>query len=255
MKQMTDTSKPLSGVVSKAPLLVAPCFAQEKELVHYIKYKLYEQGFIVVREEFRPINPELSEKLCVKVDYVPRYLKKEEGLPAGLGIIADENGGNEGTPMLASNPSALPTMKPKDMVGTAYVFILARSDCHSRLQRFLEYLTTKDSEFRAMVSRRREALMGVNKENDTEVSIPLVPVMANATADGAREAVNLLFPQMLGMDIPTDVRAREYVQANLKIALLSSLTELAKTKPAKPLEWLAHRLLETNIQAPPMERT
>lgn len=253
---MPDSNNPLSGIVSKAPLLVAPCFAQEKELVHYIKYKLYEQGFIVVREEFRPINPELSEKLCVKVDYVPRYLKKEEVLPSDLGIIRDENGVREGASIGTTSPSlSVPAMKPEYMVGTAYVFILARSDCHPRLQRFLEYLTTKDSEFRSMVMKRREVLMGANSDSETEISIPLIPVMVNATADGAREAVNLLFPQMLGMDIPTDVRAREYVQANLKIALLSSLTELAKKKPAKPLEWLAHRLLETNIQAPPMERT
>lgn len=253
---MADHGNPLSGIVSKAPLLVAPFFAQERDLVHYVKYKLYDEGFIVVREEFRPINPELSEKLCVKVDYVPRYLKKDVGLTSDVGMITEESEASEGTAGRSSHPPiTLPIMSPTAMVGTAYVFILARSDCHARLQKFLEHLTTKDSEFRSMVLKKREALEAANSGKETEVLIPLSPLMANATADGAREAVNLLFPQMLAMDIPTDVRAREYVQANLKIALLSSLTELAKAKPAKPLEWLARRLLETNIQAPPMERT
>lgn len=236
---MTDANGPLSGVVSKAPLLVAPSFAQEKELLHYVKYKLYEEGFIVVREEFRQINPELSEKLCVKVDYIPPYFKEEPQI-----------GQDEAA--LITSPSGtvyqdVPSMAPTDMVGTAYIFILARSNCHTKLLEFLTNLVTRDAEFRKMVTAKRASLQAEG------VTAPVAPLMSNSTANGARQAVNLLFPQMLAMDIPTAVRAREYVQANLKTALLSALTELAKAKPANPLEWLAQRLLETNIQAPPME--
>lgn len=233
---MTENS-PLSGVVSKAPLLVAPSFAQEKELVQYVKYRLYEEGFIVVREEFRQINPELSEKLCVKVDYIPPYFQEE---PKYGELEADLI-----TP--SGNYIKPPQMAPKDMVGIAYIFVLARSECHTRLLSFISKLLTEDEEFRRMVDRKKDALTASGE------AVPVVPLVSNTTANGARQAVNLLFPQMLAMDIPTAVRAREYVQANLKTALLSALTELAKAKPANPLEWLAHRLLETNIQAPPME--
>lgn len=228
---------PLSGVVSKAPLLVAPSFAQEKDLLHYIKYKLYDAGFIVVREEYRQINPELSEKLCVKVDYVPPYFQEEKQFTdIDAGVL---------TP--SGNAAQAVQMAPADMVGIAYIFILARSECHSRLLDFLNKLLTQDDQFRKMVEMKREVLTA------NGVATPLVPLVSNTTANGARQAVSLLFPQMLSMDIPTAVRAREYVQANLKTALLSALTELAKAKPANPLEWLAQRLLETNIQAPPME--
>eukprot|EP00796_Vickermania_ingenoplastis_P004273 gene4273-3090_t len=234
---MTEANAPLTGVVSKAPLLVAPSFAQEKELLHYIKYKLYEEGFVVVREEFRQINPELSEKLCIKVDYVPPYFQEEP-----------KPGEMEATLLSPrAEKKDVVQMAPKDMVGTAYIFILARGECHQRLVTFLEKLLTEDETFRRMVADRKAALTAEG------VPVPLVPLMSNTTPNGARQAVNLLFPQMLAMDIPTAVRAREYVQANLKTALLSALTELAKAKPANPLEWLAQRLLETNIQAPPME--
>lgn len=228
---MTETtSHPLSGVVSKAPLLVAPAFSQEKELLHYIKYKLYENGFIVVREEYRQINPELAEKLCIKVDYIPPYFKEEEA-----------------TSPVKQAAAAAAQMAPADMVGAAYIFVLARSNCHAKLEEFLSLLQTEDEEFRRMIAAKRTVQ---EAEGSPCTGLPL---MANTTANGARQAVNALFPQMLAIDIPTAAQAREYVQANLKTALLAALSDLAKAKPAKPLEWLARRLLETNIQAPPME--
>lgn len=233
---MSEQLSPFSGIVSKAPLLVAPCFAQDKELLHYLKYKLFDNGFIVIREEYRLINPELAEKLCVSVDHIHPCLQEATKLSP------------ESSPEPDSNVSSVPRMPPADMLGTAYIYILACSSCHAKLTEFVSNLMTDDTVFRSMVETQRNTLTAEGAH------VALTPLMCNATANGAKQAVSVLFPQMLAADIPTAVVAREYVQANLKTVLLSALTEVAKAKPSNPIEWLAHRLLETNIQAPPMER-
>ncbi|KAG5505300.1 hypothetical protein JIQ42_07507 [Leishmania sp. Namibia] len=221
---------PLAGTVSKALLIVTPPFARARNFVQYLKYKLYDTGFIVVREELRLLNCEAAEKLAVELD---RSL-----VPPVVGPSAETaaNGmrAPEGFPM-----SRLPGAH--DLVGTAYVFVVARTNCHELLQSFLvAQLCGEDADV-------LEAFL-----EEHHVQGRQLPFWMSLTANGAKRSVALLFPRMLAEDVPTSAVSREYVQAKLKQALVPALAALAKEKPEDPLRWLAMQLLTNNTQAPPM---
>ncbi|EPY26042.1 nucleoside-diphosphate kinase [Strigomonas culicis] len=232
---MTDPAK-AAPAVGKAPLLLTPVAAQCPALVHYLKYKLYEKGFIIVREAQQLLNPELAEKLSITLDYVPPYLQEPCATTAAI-----------------AGPSA------SDLVGTCYLFVLAREGCHATLLAFLEELL-QDAEYtdllRELAPSSAPAAGAPSADAPDGGRIAAAPlwrndfVFVNRTAAGARQAVALLFPQMLPEDIPTHVQSREYVQSALKSALLPALTLLAKTKPAEPLRWLAEYLLANKDAAP-----
>lgn len=231
---------PLTGKVTKVPLLVAPQYAKDQELLHYVKYKLYDAGFIVVREEYRLLNSELAERLCVTLDYRPAYL--------------NEDGTATDTTAPESGLSRTQALAPSDMVGTAYLFILAHRECHAKLLQFLQDLRSG----RVVSADRRDSVEDDDVYRqyvvsaEREAGCVVDPLWTNSTSEGARRAVGLLFPRMLAEDVPTAVESREYVQAKLKTALLPALTELSKCKPEEPLRWLAEKLLATNTQCPPM---
>lgn len=255
------SSFPLSGTVSKAVLLVHPAYAQEKEFLHFLRFKLYDAGFILVREEYRRINAELADKLCVQIDYTPSFMYRQVG---------DGTVGEAGSYTIPD--SMMPT--PADMVGNAYVYVLAHRDCHHELQKFLVEKLFSDeaageecgasveegsavsyNALLAAISAKKLDQVEVETENNYSVTAATRPppaVFLNRTADGARKSVSLLFPRMLSADVPTAVQSREYIQANLKAALLPTLTELSKKKPEDPLRWLAEQLLTNNPSSPPM---
>ena len=52
----------LDGTITKALLIVTPTFATKANIAE-TRHKLFDEGFIVVREEFRTINAELAAKL------------------------------------------------------------------------------------------------------------------------------------------------------------------------------------------------
>lgn len=222
----------LAGTVSKALLIVAPAFARERDFVQYLKYRLYDAGFIIVREEFRLLNYEVTSKLNANMD-APATLQSSLPPPSSATLDA------------AGKPApALPTSllsAPQELVGTAYLFVLARHNCHALLQSFVtaqlcgEDAAVLETFLEEHHSQRRE-----------------LPFWISQTAAGARRSVALLFPRMLAEDVPTSAVSREYVQANLKQALVPALTELARQKPENPLRWLAMQLLASNVQSPPM---
>eukprot|EP00331_Platyophrya_macrostoma_P012387 CAMPEP_0176429242 /NCGR_PEP_ID=MMETSP0127-20121128/13605_1 /TAXON_ID=938130 /ORGANISM="Platyophrya macrostoma, Strain WH" /LENGTH=186 /DNA_ID=CAMNT_0017811031 /DNA_START=68 /DNA_END=628 /DNA_ORIENTATION=- len=53
----------LPAKVSKALLVVNPGIAESTSFTQALRFKLYEEGFIVVREEHRSLNHELTSKL------------------------------------------------------------------------------------------------------------------------------------------------------------------------------------------------
>ncbi|KAL7699251.1 Dpy-30 motif containing protein [Lotmaria passim] len=246
----TDTTSspngyPLAGTVSKALLVVAPAFARERDFVQYLKCKLYDAGFIVVREEFRLLNYEIASKLCMNLDspapLLPANNVQAPSSPTTTAAAAacaegDVEGGKASLALPLSLLSA-----PQDLIGTAYLFVLARTSCHALLQSFVtSQLCGEDAEvletfLEEHCTQRRE-----------------LPFWISQTAAGATRAVALLFPRMLAEDVPTSAVSREYVQANLKQALVPALTELARQKPENPLRWLAMQLLANNTQSPPM---
>lgn len=211
----------LGGTVSKALLVVTPAFAREREFVQYLKFKLYDAGFIVVREELRLLNYEIAEKLAIELDRSP--------IPS-----------MEPQPTAANFPASL-LPHAHELVGTANIFVVARTNCHELLQNFIAaQLCGDDAEV-------IDAVLAEHHSQGREL-----PFWTSLTADGAKKSVALLFPRMLAEDVPTAVKSREYVQANLKQALVPALAELAKQKPEDPLQWLAMQLLVNNTQAPPM---
>lgn len=236
---------PLAGTVSKALLIVAPAFAREREFVQYLKYRLYDAGFIIVREEFRLLNYEITAKLCINMD-APAPLQLSSP-PAAAALSAEESGlkGEVSTGSGGGlNGSAVPASllsSPEELVGTAYLFVLARTNCHQLLQSFVtSQLCGEDAEVLETFleehhSQRRE-----------------LPFWLSQTPAGATRSVALLFPRMLAEDVPSTAVSREYVQANLKQALVPALAELARQKPENPLRWLAMQLLANNTQSPPM---
>ncbi|CBZ24793.1 conserved hypothetical protein [Leishmania mexicana MHOM/GT/2001/U1103] len=221
----TACSHPLGGTVSKALLIVTPAFARRQDFVQYLKYKLYDAGFIVVREELRLLNCEIAEKMAIELDrpLVPPAQTVTDGARTSTGFPA----------------SLLPAAH--DLVGTAYVFVLARTKCHELLQSFIEtQLCGEDADV-------LDAFLGAHHVQGRKL-----PLWTSLTANGAKKSVALLFPRMLAEDVPTSAVSREYVQANLKQALVPTLAALAKQKPENPLRWLAMRLLTNNTQDPPM---
>ncbi|GET86955.1 hypothetical protein, conserved [Leishmania tarentolae] len=224
------TSHPLAGTVSKAPLIVTPAFARRPDFVQYLKYKLYDAGFIIVREELRLLNCEIAEKMVMELD---RSLAPPIATPPAQTVT-------DGTQTSAGFPTSL-LPAAHDLVGTAYVFVLARCKCHELLQSFIEtQLCSEDADVLG-------AFLG-----EQPVQGRKLPLWTSLTANGAKKSVALLFPRMLAEDVPTSAVSREYVQANLKQALVPTLTTLAKQKPEDPLRWLAMQLLTNNTQAPPM---
>lgn len=175
----------MDGAISKSLLVVSPA-AASVAFTQKVRHELYVAGFIVVREEFRTLNAELVDKLSQS------------------GIDVDDS--------------------RSELVGDAYLFVVARSDVGELLGSFVaEHTELHGSVF---IARSRPHLGG--------------------------RAVTLLFPKMVCDNIPNSVEAREYVQEELKGLLLSGLTELAKQKPQHPIEWLAHYLLENNPRSPPI---
>ncbi|KPA76437.1 hypothetical protein ABB37_07761 [Leptomonas pyrrhocoris] len=230
---------PLAGTVSKALLIVAPAFAREREFVQYLKYKLYDAGFIVVREEFRLLNYEVTSKLCICMD-APSPLQQQQQQPSSTEADGAEGETQKPAPVL---PASL-LSAPEDLVGTAYLFVLARTNCHALLQSFV---TTQ------LCGEDAEVLETFLEEHHTQRRE--LPFWISQTAAGATRSVALLFPRMLAEDVPSSAVSREYVQANLKQALVPALTELARQKPEDPLRWLAMQLLTSNAQSPPMIST
>ncbi|KAG5484065.1 hypothetical protein LSCM1_05919 [Leishmania martiniquensis] len=226
----SPSTYPLGGTVSKALLIVTPALARVRDFVQYLKFKLYDAGFIVVREELRLLNWEVAQKLTVALEQplVPPVGGSSAETVTGL-VRAPE-----GFPM-----SRLPTAH--DLVGTAYVFVVARTNCHELLQSFIAaQLCGEDADMLAAFLEEHHA-QGRQ-----------LPFWASLTANGAKRSVALLFPRMLAEDVPAPAVSREYVQANLKQALVPALAALAKQKPEDPLRWLAMHLLTNNTQAPPM---
>ncbi|KAG5509588.1 hypothetical protein JKF63_06293 [Porcisia hertigi] len=225
MSSAKDASAyPLGGKVSKALLIVTPAFAQEREFVQYLKYKLYDAGFIIVREELRLLNKEMAEKLTVELD---QSLLPPVAAPPAQTLAPDF-------------PTFLPA-KTDDLVGTAYVFVVARTNCHELMHSFIA---------KQLCSEDADVLDAFLEQH--HVQGRRLPFWTSLTANGARKSVALLFPRILAEDVPTSAVSREYVQAHLKQALVPALSALAKLKPEDPLRWLAMQLLTTNTQAPPM---
>lgn len=277
-------SFPLGGTVSKAALLVSPFYAQDKELLHALKFRLVDAGFIIVREEYRRVNTELANELCVQMDSQPAYMlaarqqhPQNHNDGGGGGVTSSNGDGSNNSGDYAIPEAYLPTAAA--MVGSAYVYSLAHRNCHAELQKFLaRQLFSNGAEdeggedgsghaiavgsgasYRALLesiaAKKLHSSGGADSADDdnsnTATAAPPA-VFVHRTADGSRQAVGRLYPRMLALDIPTGAASREYVQSNLKLALLPVLTELAKKKPADPLRWIADQLLMNNPQSPPM---
>ncbi|AIN96523.1 hypothetical protein LPMP_130950 [Leishmania panamensis] len=223
-------SYPLDGTVSKALLIVTPAFARERDFVQYLKYKLYDAGFIVVREELRLLNSEIAEKMAVELD---RSLVPPVAAPPA------ESGAEDVRTPADFPMSLLPA--PHSLVGMTHMFVVARTNCHELLKSFIAtQLCGEDADV-------LDAFLTKHHVQGREL-----PFWTSLTANGAKKSVALLFPRMLAEDVPTSALSREYVQANLKQALVPTLARLARQKPADPLRWLAMELLTNNTQAPPM---
>ncbi|EAN93453.1 hypothetical protein C3747_48g118 [Trypanosoma cruzi] len=245
----------LSGVVSKAALFVRPKYAQERELLSVIKFKLHEAGFIIIHEEYRRINEELADTIAVQLDRTA--FLSGSAAPS----IALEDAATSRPMFTCEHATSVPTGQ-QDLVGHVYLYVLARRDCHVDLLRFLCRLFA-DEDFTSVLKCIREkatreeattAAVKNERENEekSEGSHISCPVFCNATAVAAKQVVQLLFPRMLAQDVPSTGASKEYVQAELKGALLPALVELSKAKPENPIRWLAERLLNTNTRAPPL---
>ncbi|RNF22565.1 nucleoside-diphosphate kinase [Trypanosoma conorhini] len=247
----------LSGVVSKAALFVRPQYAQERDLLSVIKFKLYEAGFIIVHEEYRRINEEMADTIGVQLDRAA-FLS---GSAAPV-VPSESVGGSH--PMFTCQHATSVPMGPQELVGHVYLYVLARRDCHAELLKWLDHVFA-ETDFTSLLMSIQEkaAHEGANaaaaaapKEGDEEeipeqTWIPC-PLFCNAAAVAAKQVVQLLFPRMLVQEVPNAAASREYVQAELKGTLLPALVELSKAKPENPIRWLAERLLNTNTRAPPL---
>lgn len=241
----------LHGCVSKVPLLVAPAYAQDKSLLQHVRMRLHEAGFVIVREEYRLLNPEMTERLSVTCERAPAYMSSqgtEDGTHSGQHdeIHAHSHPNSKALVHGHSNVVARPSASL--MVGTAYVFVLARSHCLTKLLQFLHAFRRSDVVYQRVVEEGRRTSHDDSDHDDGQCSV----LWTSLTPDGAKCVVSTLFPKMLGQDIPTAVQTKEYVQVNIKGALIPVLTELAKQKPEDPVRWIARRLLETNVQDPPL---
>ncbi|CCW66787.1 unnamed protein product [Phytomonas sp. Hart1] len=268
---------PHSGTVTRVPLFVLPAFARQGELLYFIKCRLHEAGFVVVREEYRLVNAELAERLCVKLDDVPEYVK----IATGQALNNDAN--RRQSPNEKLSPTVQrridPMISPSKMVGMAYVLLLAYRDCHARLLDFITSLETPSTHVseeetpdpplheaysellrlatKSIQEQENNSADGDKNKNaeEKEEENGIVPraLWVNTTKAGARQAGQLLFPRLLAEDVPAGGGTpREYVHEQLKRALLPALADLVREKPVEPIRWLAERLLETNTQTPPM---
>lgn len=174
--------------VSKALLVVLPEPAQSTAFTQSLRFKLYDAGFIVVREEHRTLNSETAAKLV------------------SLG--------------------GFDSYSATTLVGNTYVYVVAAEEAAEKLVKFV---AASDETVQQSVSSSVKTLPGY-----------------------ASKAVSILFPAMATDNIPSNGEAREYVQEELKGLLLSGLTELAKQRPANPIEWLAQYLLNNNPRSPPV---
>lgn len=68
--------------------------------------------------------------------------------------------------------------------------------------------------------------------------------------DDARREVKFFFPTMSMEPILNDAETGEYIRNNLQDTLMKGLTELVKQKPAEPVKWLAHWMLDNNPNKP-----
>ncbi|KEG10726.1 nucleoside-diphosphate kinase [Trypanosoma grayi] len=240
----------LSGVVTKAALFVRPSYANEREVLSMTKYKLHDAGFIIVREEYRRVNDELADTIAVQLDRAA-FLSGSEP-PAGI-----ESSVSAHRIFTHAHATAVPT-GPQELVGHAYLYVLAHRDCHTELLRFLDRLFADEDYTSLLISLQEKAAReggggaGAQQQEQHQGSGLQCPLFCNATAVGAKQVVQLLFPRMLVHDVPDAAGSREYVQAELKGALLPALVELSKAKPENPIRWLAERLLNTNTRAPPL---
>lgn len=240
-------------------------------MVHYIKYKLYDAGFIVVREEYRLLNLELAQSLCRRLDEEVLYdmdgpaavdhtaTTAAAAFPSEAETEVEKGEVLEVETKQIESTAAVPPpqplnsfLTPEKMVGTAFVFALAHRNCHAELQSFVARQLCEGDSGEETVADFLAVLQPRQSASPAPASQPDAPFFVNQTAAGAKKAISLLFPRMLAEDIPTSAVSREYVQEYLKQALTPALTGLAKEKPADPLRWLAVRLLSTNVAAPPM---
>ncbi|KAG8347032.1 Dpy 30 motif [Trypanosoma vivax] len=237
----------LNGVVTKAALFIRPRYSQQHELRSLTKYKLHEAGFIIIREEYRRLNDELADKIAVQLD-------RAAFLSGTVASDGGERSSCSGKGHLFTRADT--TLCAKELVGNAYLYVLAHRDCHGELMNFIEKLSV-DDDYTSLLLSIRESETEV-QDNNGSVSSKwqpasfTCPIFCNATAVAAKQVVQLLFPRMLVHDVPSRSAMREYVQAELKTALMPALVELSKAKPENPIRWLAERLLNTNVRAPPL---
>lgn len=235
----------LSGVVTKATLFVRPQYAQERELLALTKFKLHEAGFIVIHEEYRRLNDEMADTIAVQLDRTALM----SGVAAPLTCTEDTAGVHR---VFTRTHATSVGSGQQQLVGHVYLYVLAYRNCHAELLNFLDRLFADDDYVSFLMSPKMRTANGGDDGTTGQSPRMSCPLFCNATAIGAKQAVQLLFPRMLVHDVPTAAASREYVQAELKDALLSALVELSKAKPENPIQWLAERLLHTNTRAPPL---
>lgn len=74
--------------------------------------------------------------------------------------------------------------------------------------------------------------------------------MGSLTAAAAFHELKFFFPKALVDPVPTGKVAKDYVTQALTPTLTAGLVELCRTKPAKPVEWLAQWLIANNPNSP-----
>eukprot|EP00758_Cryptobia_borreli_P004063 Tbor_TRINITY_DN4159_c1_g1::TRINITY_DN4159_c1_g1_i1::g.26512::m.26512/K20790/NME5; nucleoside diphosphate kinase homolog 5 len=180
------------GTITKALLILPPKHCTKRD-ISVVRHKLYEDGFIVVREEYRRITMEIADKITHS---------EPNSTICSQNLYEDGN--------------------------DSYVIVVARSDAAIRLIAF-----------------RQECLAANLFPNQLSLFVYETP-------QNAAKAIITLFPKMLVDPIPTDSEAREYIQIQLKTAIVDALTETAKNKPDNVIEYFARYLLDHNQQSPPV---
>ncbi|ORC86089.1 nucleoside-diphosphate kinase [Trypanosoma theileri] len=281
----------LNGVVTKAALFVRPQYAKQPELLALTKYKLHEAGFIIIHEEFRRVNDELADTIAIQLDRTA-FLNGIATPPSTSNTVEEQtsstqegehqqnaenhnnnssntnnnhsnnnnNNNNSTRRMFTHTHATAVPAGPQELVGHVYLYVLAHRDCHQELLNFLDRLFADDDYTDLLLELQERGVLGDESESsDQQQQQPLLlipcPLFCNATDVAAKQVVQLLFPRMLVHDVPNDAASQEYVQAQLKGALIPALVELSKAKPANPIRWLAERLLNTNTRAPPLIST
>ncbi|EAN79346.1 Dpy-30 motif containing protein, putative [Trypanosoma equiperdum] len=245
----------LNGVVTKTVLLVRPRYAQQLELRALTKYKLHEAGFIIVREEYRRVNEELADKIAVQLDRAA--FLSGTAAPEEVEAVNEGDSATNGSRMFTRSHV---TVGAQELVGNAYLYVLAHRDCHAELLRFLDRLFADEDYTMLLMSINEEGKeagsaagsAATQQQGDSRGPSIQCPLFCNVTSVAAKQVVQLLFPRMLVHDVPNRTVTREYVQAELKNALMPALVELSRAKPENPIRWLAERLLNTNVRAPPL---